>query len=112
MASLGPFAKGVYGKSRDVVKEQLSRVDAQQAADAAKAGLKAAKTGVASVDYKKIAVSAKDWVRENPRQASFHAASLLVAFAPGLVVVPALHGLGYGAQGVVAGEISKNTLIT
>ena len=62
------------------------------------------KTGVAGVDLKKHALDAKDWALEHPYQASFHIASGVIFFAPGLVTVPALGAAGYGAKGVAAGK--------
>ena len=64
MAYLGSFAKGLVDKTFDVAKDQLNRVDMQQAADGAKAlagqGLEAAKLGAANIDAVKIHLSSID----------------------------------------------------
>ncbi len=108
MAYLVPFAKSLLDKTFDVVKDQLSRVDVQHAADATKAlattGMEAAKIGAANIDVMEITVTAKDWTYQHSGQISWFVANGLITFFPGLVTVPALNVVGYGAQGVIAGE--------
>jgi len=81
MADLGPPAKSLLGKTFDLAKDQLNRIDAQQAATDAKAfatkGFEAAKAGAANIDVKELALAAKDQLSRVDAQQAANSAKAL-----------------------------------
>jgi len=108
MAQLPNTAKTILNKVSQTTQEAYGRLDVKQAANdmhtLASTGFEATKAGVANIDLKQTAATAKDWAIEHPYQASFHVASGVVLLAPGIVTMPILGAVGFGATGVTAGE--------
>lgn len=111
MAYLEPFAKGLLNKTLDVVKDQLSRVDMQEAADATKAlagrGFEAAKIGAANIDVMEIAVATKDFAVAHPYFVGGQLVGTAIGIAPSWVSVPILSAMGFGPTGVAVGECTR-----
>lgn len=110
MAQLTNTAKKILNKVSQTTHEAYGRLDVKQAANdmqtLASQGFEAMKAGVTNIDLKQSAATAKDWAIEHPYQASFHVASGVVLLAPGVVTMPILGAVGFGATGVTAGESS------
>ena len=65
--------------------------------------LELARAKALELDLPQVASDIEDWVKHHPWMAAFYTASALGYFAPGILSIPALEALGFGAVGIRAG---------
>lgn len=100
-------AKDMATNGISSVKGNVAKIDyvetAAKAKGAATNGMNRIKEKVVTFNVKEAPQNVVAWVREHPGQAAVHGTSIILLAAPGIVTLPALGGVGFGAQGVVSG---------
>lgn len=56
------------------------------------------------IDVQNLSSTAAAWIRDHPGQAAILTASIVTSAAPGIVALPALNVVGFGAGSVVGGS--------